>query len=122
MEWGKGGKNGVIKIFFDFILQAWGMQLYFHAGLLCNFMDLVNGWDAHLFHNYSGATNVEFEATTQSMLPSSTPGSNFVPTDPADSSQSNISSSEYNQYQRPICSSTCNDQCTLSNEHYPRYY
>ena len=23
--------------------QAWGMQLYFHVSLVCNFMDLVNG-------------------------------------------------------------------------------
>ena len=43
---------------------------------------------------------MEFEATTLSMSASSTPRSPLVP---ADSSQSNISSSEYNQYCSPIC-------------------
>ena len=46
---------------------------------------------------------MEFEATTQGMSPFGKPGPHLVPTDSAYFSQSNISSSEYNQYPSLIC-------------------
>ena len=46
---------------------------------------------------------MEYEATTQSMSSSGTPGSHLVPIDSADSSQLNSVSSEYSQYYSTIC-------------------
>ena len=41
------GFNGVffvcLFVFFFLVGQAWDVQLYFRASLVCNFTDLVNG-------------------------------------------------------------------------------